>query len=134
MRQHHQDECEQRKTKHLANCSIKPVPSITLFFVFFFFFFFFLFVFCPNFGIFFPMRAHPIISLTLSSAQVIAYQLHHRIEEATSRDLAESLNMQVWTWSLAQAIVMVVVAVGQVFLVQRLFKTDKPRIGNRRPI
>ncbi|KJE92507.1 integral type I protein, variant [Capsaspora owczarzaki ATCC 30864] len=69
--------------------------------------------------------------------RVIAFQLHHRIEEATDRDLAEGLNTRVFVWSLLQALVMIGVGVGQVVLVRRLFQSDKagPSLyGQRRPI
>lgn len=49
-------------------------------------------------------------------------QTKNRLQEVTSRSFIEALNDRVTWRSIVQAIVIVVVAVGQVFLLRSLFK------------
>lgn len=58
---------------------------------------------------------------------IIDYQTHHRLREATSRDMAEYLNERVQYWSIGQAIIILAVSLLQVFTVRNFFaeKRDK---------
>ena len=52
------------------------------------------------------------------------YQTHHRLREFKGRNAAEDLNARVLFWSLAEAVLIVIVGIGQVFILRRFF-TDK---------
>eukprot|EP00123_Amoebidium_parasiticum_P019822 comp33414_c0_seq1/m.47281 comp33414_c0_seq1/g.47281 ORF comp33414_c0_seq1/g.47281 comp33414_c0_seq1/m.47281 type:complete len:209 (-) comp33414_c0_seq1:109-735(-) len=60
-----------------------------------------------------------------SLRQVVDAQTHHRVNEIQGRNLAEDLNTRVKMWSFFQALLMVVCSVVQVYLVRRLFDTNK---------
>lgn len=53
------------------------------------------------------------------------YQTHHRLKEAQSRKRAEELNERVMWWSILETIVVLVSAVGQVFIVKNFFSDKK---------
>uniref|UniRef100_A0A183BVG3 GOLD domain-containing protein n=1 Tax=Globodera pallida TaxID=36090 RepID=A0A183BVG3_GLOPA len=57
------------------------------------------------------------------------YQTHHRLREATSRKRAEELNERVTYWSLGQTAVVLLIGVGQVFLLRSFFADRKPPGG-----
>lgn len=57
--------------------------------------------------------------------KIIDYQTHHRLKEAQSRKRAEDLNYHVTLWSAAETGAILLVAIGQVFLLKRFF-TEKP--------
>lgn len=55
---------------------------------------------------------------------IIDYQTHHRLREAQGRVFAEDLNERVQYWSVGQAVIILLVGIGQV-MVLRSFFTDK---------
>lgn len=55
---------------------------------------------------------------------VLDYQTHHKLREAQGRSFAEDLNDRVFSWSLGQSIIILMIGVGQV-LILRSFFTDK---------
>jgi len=59
-----------------------------------------------------------------------SYQTKNRVQESSSRSFVEALNDRVTYGSIIQAIVIIVVAVGQVFLLRSLFK--EPSSGHYR--
>jgi len=59
---------------------------------------------------------------------IIDYQTHHRLREATSRDMAEYLNERVQYWSLGQAVVILVIALIEVYILRNFFAEKKDRI------
>ena len=59
---------------------------------------------------------------------IIDYQTHHRLREATSRDMAEYLNERVQYWSLGQAIIILIVALIEVHVLRNFFAEKKDRI------
>ncbi|KAI0214771.1 Transmembrane emp24 domain-containing protein 7 [Lamellibrachia satsuma] len=58
---------------------------------------------------------------------IIDYQTHHRLREAQGRVFAENLNERVQYWSVGQAVIILLVGIGQV-MVLRSFFTDKRQI------
>lgn len=58
--------------------------------------------------------------------QIIDYQTHHRLKEAQSRKRAEDLNHRVTLWSATETIAILLVAVGQVFMLKRFFSEKTP--------
>ncbi|XP_043492630.1 transmembrane emp24 domain-containing protein 7 [Polistes fuscatus] len=69
-----------------------------------------------------------------SSAQVVHenlnsildYQTHHRLREAQGRKRAEDLNERVLWWSVMETIAIVVISVGQVFILKNFFTERRP--------
>ena len=59
---------------------------------------------------------------------VIDYQTHHRLREATSRDMAEYLNERVRYWSFAQAAVILFISIVQVYVLRNFFAEKRDRI------
>lgn len=55
---------------------------------------------------------------------VVDYQNHHRLKERIGREVAEYLCDRVQNWSIGQTVLIVIVALGQVFMLRKLF--DKP--------
>jgi protein ERP2 len=49
------------------------------------------------------------------------YQTHYRLRETYSRNLIEHVWERVQIWSLGEAVVIIVVSVGQVFVLRRFF-------------
>ena len=68
------------------------------------------------------------VSIHESLKLVSDYQTHHRLREAIGRDQAEKMNERVLYWSLAEAIALVVVAVGQVLILRRFFAEKRTTI------
>lgn len=58
---------------------------------------------------------------------IIDYQTHHRLREATSRDMAEYLNERVQYWSIGQAIIILAVSLIQVYTVRNFFVEKRNR-------
>jgi len=56
------------------------------------------------------------------------YQTHHRLREATGRKRAEDLNERVMYWSFGQTVVVLLIGIGQVFVLRSFF-TDKRAAG-----
>ena len=59
---------------------------------------------------------------------IIDYQTHHRLREATSRDMAEYLNERVQYWSLGQAVIIVCMSVMQVYILRNFFSEKRDRL------
>lgn len=59
---------------------------------------------------------------------IIDYQTHHRLREATSRDMAEYLNERVQYWSLGQSVIIVGVALVEVYILRNFFAEKKDRL------
>eukprot|EP00088_Acartia_fossae_P003531 TRINITY_DN11488_c0_g1_i11.p1 TRINITY_DN11488_c0_g1~~TRINITY_DN11488_c0_g1_i11.p1 ORF type:complete len:225 (+),score=25.79 TRINITY_DN11488_c0_g1_i11:67-741(+) len=57
---------------------------------------------------------------------VIDYQTHHRLRETQGRRRAEDLNERVMIWSLFVTLAIVVVGLGQVFVLKSFFAEKKP--------
>jgi len=68
------------------------------------------------------------VSIHESLKLVSDYQTHHRLREVISRDQAERMNERVLYWSLAEAIALVVVSVGQVLILRRFFAEKRTSI------
>lgn len=58
--------------------------------------------------------------------KIIDYQTHHRLKEAQSRKRAEDLNNRVALWSATETAAILIVAIGQVFMLKRFFSEKTP--------
>lgn len=56
---------------------------------------------------------------------LIDVQTHHRNREIAGRNLAELLNERVSYWSIGESVIIVVIGIGQVWLLRRFFTTKK---------
>lgn len=59
-------------------------------------------------------------------AEVFENQRDYRLKEAIGRHLAENLNQRVWWWSLGQAITVLLIGFGQVFILKTFFSEKLP--------
>ena len=85
-----------------------------------------------------PMMAGHHVALTMietsavtiheSLKVVIDYQTHHRLREATSRDMAEYLNERVQYWSIGQAVIIVSMSIFQVYVLRNFFAEKRDRL------
>uniref|UniRef100_A0A1B6L2C8 GOLD domain-containing protein n=1 Tax=Graphocephala atropunctata TaxID=36148 RepID=A0A1B6L2C8_9HEMI len=66
-----------------------------------------------------------------SLKSIVDYQTHHRLREAQGRKRAEDLNNRVFWWSLMETMAILVVSVGQVFILKNFFSEKKPVTYNR---
>lgn len=66
-----------------------------------------------------------------SLKSVIDYQTHHRIRETQGRRRAEDLNNRVFWWSLMESGTILIVSVGQVFILRNFFSEKKTYTYNR---
>ncbi|XP_067014700.1 transmembrane emp24 domain-containing protein 7 [Anabrus simplex] len=57
---------------------------------------------------------------------IIDYQTHHRLQEAQGRKRAEDLNERVMWWSIMETLAILMIAVGQVFVLKNFFAEKKP--------
>ncbi|XP_063230739.1 transmembrane emp24 domain-containing protein 7 [Bacillus rossius redtenbacheri] len=57
---------------------------------------------------------------------IIDYQTHHRLREAQGRKRAEDLNERVMWWSVMETLAVLVITVGQVFILKNFFSEKKP--------
>lgn len=57
---------------------------------------------------------------------IIDFQTHHRLREAQGRKRAEELNERVMQWSLLETFAIVVITIGQVYLLKNFFSEKKP--------
>ncbi|XP_030367175.1 transmembrane emp24 domain-containing protein 7-like [Strigops habroptila] len=64
------------------------------------------------------------VSIHEALKSVIDYQTHFRLREAQGRSRAEDLNTRVTYWSIGEAIILLVISIGQVFLLKSFF-SDK---------
>lgn len=62
---------------------------------------------------------------------IIDYQTHHRLREAQSRKRAEDLNERVFWWSMSETIAVLIVTIGQVFILKNFFSEKRPTTFNR---
>lgn len=53
------------------------------------------------------------------------FQTHHRLKETKGRKRAEELNERVMWWSILETILILVSAIGQVFIVKNFFSEKK---------
>lgn len=73
------------------------------------------------------------VSIHEALKSVIDYQTHFRLREAQGRSRAEDLNTRVAYWSIGEAIILLVVSIGQVFLLKSFFsdkRTTTTRVGS----
>jgi protein ERP2 len=54
------------------------------------------------------------------------YQTHHRLREAQGRKRAEDLNERVMWWSVLETLTILIITVGQVFVLKNFFAEKKP--------
>ena len=59
---------------------------------------------------------------------VVDYQTHHRLREAQARDRAEYLNERVQYWSIGESVLIVILSIGQVFVLRRFFAEKRSNI------
>lgn len=57
---------------------------------------------------------------------IVDLQTHHRLREAQGRKRAEDLNEKVLWWSLMETMCVLVISVGQVFILKNFFTEKKP--------
>lgn len=57
---------------------------------------------------------------------ILDFQTHHRLREAQGRKRAEDLNERVLWWSIAETLAIVLISVGQVFILKNFFSEKKP--------
>ncbi|XP_054843420.1 transmembrane emp24 domain-containing protein 7 [Eublepharis macularius] len=73
------------------------------------------------------------VSIHEALKSVIDHQTHFRLREAQGRSRAEDLNTRVAYWSIGEAIILLVVSIGQVFLLKSFFsdkRTTTTRVGS----
>uniref|UniRef100_A0A2I3HCC1 GOLD domain-containing protein n=1 Tax=Nomascus leucogenys TaxID=61853 RepID=A0A2I3HCC1_NOMLE len=73
------------------------------------------------------------VSIHEALKSVIDYQTHFRLREAQGRSRAEDLNTRVAYWSVGEALILLVVSIGQVFLLKSFFsdkRTTTTRVGS----
>jgi protein ERP2 len=61
-----------------------------------------------------------------SLSSIIDYQTHHRLREAQGRKRAEDLNERVMWWSILETLAVLIITVGQVFVLKNFFAEKKP--------
>lgn len=59
------------------------------------------------------------------------YQTHYRLRESQSRKRAEDLNERVMLWSLGETMAVLLIGIGQVFVLRNFFSEQKPSQMNR---
>ncbi|MEE6508153.1 hypothetical protein FKM82_019432 [Ascaphus truei] len=73
------------------------------------------------------------VSIHEAYKSVMDYQTHFRLREAQGRSRAEDLNTRVAYWSVGEAAILLVVSIGQVFLLKSFFsdkRTTTTRVGS----
>lgn len=68
------------------------------------------------------------VSIHESLKLIIDYQTHHRLREGTSRDMAEYLCERVQYWSIGQSVIIVLVALIQVYTLKNFFAEKRDQI------
>lgn len=58
--------------------------------------------------------------------KILDYQTHHRLREAQGRKRAEDLNERVLVWSVTETVTILIISVGQVFILKTFFTERKP--------
>lgn len=66
------------------------------------------------------------VSIHEALKSVIDYQTHFRLREAQGRSRAEDLNTRVAYWSVGEALILLVVSIGQVFLLKSFSQIKEP--------
>ena len=66
-----------------------------------------------------------VLRLTEGLSEIQQEQKFYRVREESHRDLAEITNTKVVFWGIAEMIGIVVMAVGQVFVLRQFFKTTR---------
>jgi protein ERP2 len=56
------------------------------------------------------------------------YQKHHRVREAQGKSAANHLNLRVQYWSIGEAVLFVVIALLEVFILRQFFATKRTTI------
>ena len=69
-----------------------------------------------------------IVNIYDAMKVVELYQNHHRIREANSRLVGQSLNEKVMMWSIGQSFIIFAIAVVQVYVLRQFFATKKEDI------
>jgi len=59
---------------------------------------------------------------------IIDFQTHHRLREAQGRKRAEDLNERVLWWSILETLAVLIIGVGQVFILKNFFTEKKPYV------
>lgn len=57
---------------------------------------------------------------------IIDFQTHHRLRESQGRKRAEDLNERVLWWSTCETLAVLVIGIGQVFILKNFFTDKKP--------
>lgn len=57
---------------------------------------------------------------------ILDLQTHHRLREAQGRKRAEDLNERVLWWSVLETLAVLVIGLGQVFILKNFFSEKKP--------
>ncbi|XP_033217237.1 transmembrane emp24 domain-containing protein 7-like [Belonocnema kinseyi] len=57
---------------------------------------------------------------------IMEYQTHHRLREAQGRKRAEDLNERVLWWSLQETLAVLIISIGQVYILKNFFTDRKP--------
>lgn len=57
---------------------------------------------------------------------IVDFQTHHRLRETQGRKRAEDINERVLWWSIMEALAIITVAFGQVFILKNFFTEKKP--------
>ncbi|XP_076761766.1 transmembrane emp24 domain-containing protein 7 [Xylocopa sonorina] len=57
---------------------------------------------------------------------ILDYQTHHRLREAQGRKRAEELNTGVLLWSIMETLTILIISVGQVYVLRTFFTERKP--------
>uniref|UniRef100_A0A674HQC9 Transmembrane p24 trafficking protein 7 n=1 Tax=Taeniopygia guttata TaxID=59729 RepID=A0A674HQC9_TAEGU len=73
------------------------------------------------------------VSIHEALKSVIDYQTHFRLREAPGPQQSRDLNTRVAYWSIGEAIILLVVSIGQVFLLKSFFsdkRTTTTRVGS----
>ncbi|XP_026472175.1 transmembrane emp24 domain-containing protein 7-like isoform X2 [Ctenocephalides felis] len=61
-----------------------------------------------------------------SLTSILNYQTHHRLREAQGRKRAEDLNERVMWWSVFETLTVLIITIGQVYVLKNFFSEKKP--------
>lgn len=61
-----------------------------------------------------------------SLSTILDLQTHHRLREAQGRKRAEDLNERVLWWSLQETLAILIISIGQVYILKNFFTDKKP--------
>lgn len=57
---------------------------------------------------------------------ILDFQTHHRLREAQGRKRAEDLSERVLWWSIMETLAILIITIGQVFVLKNFFTDKKP--------